>query len=346
MSALPQDVRSPIQQSRWIHAKNTGGIEIPAFGVCEVLSNSTDSSTGVDTIGVGRPTAHGLPECVVNSFVPIPAGRYGWVTYDFPAYALGSLDAGDMGGTTKDSFSLSKGKPGFMCVGGGPSGAVRVKDMWECVVRGELGLELCPDTTEATVTGTYVSRNSLGITKAQNIYKLAAPSGAEIALQWDGKGKDESGDPYGGWVVLQVAHQIKKLLTDVAKGTCKIDKKTIEKFAVMYCGAEVTETAVQFYQKTFLTDLALNDSVVGSGSGSYGGCYLQTNSMTVCVFDDAANNGLATKVMFEPRVVMSTIRQKNLCIEGYIQTIYVPCASDGEYVNMICGTDCGSGGGG
>ena len=55
MSALPQDVRSPIQQSRWIHAQNTGGSEIPAFGVCEVFSNSTDAN-GVDTIGVGRPT--------------------------------------------------------------------------------------------------------------------------------------------------------------------------------------------------------------------------------------------------------------------------------------------------
>lgn len=346
MSALPQDVRSPIQQSRWIHAKNTGGSEIPAFGVCEVLSNSTDSSTGVDTINVGRPSAHGLPECVVNSFVPIPAGGYGWVTYDFPAYALGSLAAGDMAGTEKDSYSLSKGKPGFMCVGGGPDGSVRVKDMWECVIRGKLGAELCPDTTEVAVSGTYVSRNDLGISKAQNIYKLAGASGAEVALQWDGKGKDESGNAYGGWAVLQVEHRKKALVTDVLKGTgCKIDKKTIDNMSVMYCQSETQATAVTFTTAQVVTDVALADGVSGSGSSGVGQCSIQANFKTICVLESPTDDGWYDVVNFEPRVVMSTIRQDNLCIEGYIQTIYVPCASDGEYVDMICGTDCSTGSG-
>lgn len=346
MSALPQDVRSPIQQSRWVLAKNNSGTEIPAFGVCEVLSNSNDSSTGVDMLQVARPSAHGLPECVVNSFVPISAGGYGWVTYDFPAYALGSVYVGDMCGTQKDSFSLSKGKPGFMCIGSGPDGSVRVKDMWECVIRGTLGSELCPDTTEATIASSYVSRNSLGVTKAQNIYKLAGASGAQVALQWDGKGKDENGDAYGGWAVLQVEHRKKALLTDVLKGTgCKIDKKSLENLSVMYCNTETQSTAVTFTTAQVVTDVGLSDGVSGSGSSGTGTCSIQANFKTICVLDTPTDDGWFDVVTFEPRVVMSTIRQNQLCLEGYIQTIYVPCASDGEYVDMVCGTDCSSGSG-
>ena len=333
MTAVPQDVRSPIQQSRWIRAYATS--TIPAHAVCEVSSNSIGTD-GTETLTVKQPSAKGLPECVINGPVPIESGKYGWVTYDLPAYALGSgLTVGDMAGTQSGSFSLSKGFPGFMVLGDGPSGTVRVKPLWEPLVRATLQYELCPDAANADIATSWVSRNDLGIETAGNTYKLAGEAGADVALQWDGKSQK--------WIVLQVEHRMQELLTDIVKATCKIDKKSIVKTSLMYCGSEVQQTAVQFYQKTFLTDLGLYSSTSGSGSAVTGDCELATNSMTVCVFDDAANNGLVTKVSFQPRVVMTTLRQNNLCLEGYIQTIYVPCASDGEYVNMVCGTSCASG---
>jgi len=339
MTGIPQDVRSPIQQSRWVEAYNNTAVTIPAHGVCEVASNSINSTEFRDILYVKRPTAAGLPECVINSCVPIPAGKPGWVTLDLPAYVKGSLsmNTGDMVGTAANDFSLTLGKPGFMVLGAGPgtTGLVRVKPLWEPLIRGTLGADLCPDDSSATVASSWVSRNSLQITTASNIYALAGPSGSDIAMQWDGVLQD--------WVVLQVEHRIQQIITDISKGSCKINKTYIEKTSQMYCGIATTVTAVEFFEKTFLTDLRLSDGISGSGSGGTGTCALQTNSMTVCVFDNASSYGWTTKVTFEPQAVMVTLRQNGVCLEGYIMTIYVPCASDGMYVNMVCGTTCASG---
>lgn len=336
MTAVPQDDRSPIRQSRWIRAKNTGASEIPAHGVCEVDTN-TCGTDFTETLNVKRPTAAGLPEVVVNSPVPISVGGYGWVTNDFPTYALGSASFtnGDMVGTAANSYTLSLGKPGFMVLGDGPSaGILRVKELWEPLIRGTLGADLCPADLTATVASSYVSRNSLLITSADNIYSLAGQNGSDIALQWDGVLEK--------WVVLQVKHRVQSVLTDIAKASCAITKTYIAQVALMYCGSPTTTTAVQLYAKTFLTAMQVSDAISGSGASPTGSCRIQTNSMTVCVFDDASSNGLTTAITFEPVVVMQTVRQNGLCLEGYVTVVYVPCSGDGAYVNLLCGTDCTS----
>ena len=339
MTGIPQDVRSPIQQSRWVEAVNNGSSEVPAHGVCEVTANTVVAAEYREMLAVTRPTSYGLPNIVVNGPVPIPVGKKGWVTWDFPASVLGtSLSTGHMAGTATGSYSLAKGYPGVMILGDGPvSGTYRCEYLWCPVVRGTLGADLCPADATATIATSWVAVVDLGITTANNAFSLAGPSGSAVELSWNGQAN--------AWEVLQVKHRVHAVVTDISKGTCEIDKTKLNKVALMYCETDVTTVAVQFYSKTFLTSLSLGDSISGSGSGASGGCGLVTNSITVCVLDDASPNGAVASIVFEPVVVLQSMRQTGLCLEGKIITVYVPCADTGEWVNLLCGTDCASGSG-
>lgn len=124
----PQDVRSPVQQQRWIECVNVGSQEIPPHGCCEIVGTTT-AGIGRTVLQVKRPTADGLANVVLNGVQPIQAAKHGYCTKDFPAFALGTTSVGEPCGSQKDSFALKTGVSGFVSLGlGGPG--IRVQEAW------------------------------------------------------------------------------------------------------------------------------------------------------------------------------------------------------------------------
>lgn len=106
---------------RWIEAKNTGNVAVPAFGVCE-LENAELANPGRLVLHVKRPTADGVLPIAINSWQPIPPGGYGLATIDGPIFALYDEDNytaafGETWGAQEDSFEAMQGTPGLLVLG-------------------------------------------------------------------------------------------------------------------------------------------------------------------------------------------------------------------------------------
>lgn len=104
-------------QARKLACKNVSGEEIPGESV--VLITGVDADSGAWT--VTKPDADGLSPALLafSSATPIPAGKFGACTQDWPAPARftgGTPDADpDVSwGTAAGSFLLTKGKQGFL----------------------------------------------------------------------------------------------------------------------------------------------------------------------------------------------------------------------------------------
>lgn len=310
MIGFPQDARSPIQQSRWIHAQNTGSETIPAYGVCEVFANTVDEASGVETLKIQRPTAHGLPECVVNSFAPIEPGEYGWVTRDFPAHASGSgLVVGDMVGTQKNSFDLVKGYPGFMVVGNGPTGTFRVVDMWEPLVRGTLGATLSCTTAKATISSAWVSRVSLSIADARNTYKLSGANNTQVALQWDGKGLDSADEAKGCWVVLQTEQSCSSSSSSTVISSSTVSSSSLSTSSLSSSGSSSSTSLISSSSSSASLSSSSASGSSASSTSSSGSCSGQCTDISI-VTDVSCVNGSIV-------VTKKTLRicGANLCIE-------------------------------
>lgn len=353
MTGIPQDVRSPIQQSRWVEAHNYGSSTIPAHGVVEVVNNNINAAEFRGVLDVQTPTKKGVPNIAVNSLHPIAPGGTGWVTWDFPAYALGTgLTAGDMAGTTAGSYTLTKGYPGVMVLGSGPSGTgtVRCEYFWEPLARGTLGSDLCPGDASGTVASSWVFNNSLGITSADNIYNLSGLNGYNIALQYDGHLEK--------WVILQVQHRAKQFLTHILKDPsvpCLIDETRLN-ISAMYCGAEADYGAVSF-QVVDVLDTVSCYQTISPGTGQVAECGLTSTRKQICTLDYTNLAGPYNLCSWGSVQVIENLRisSDGLCIEGYLHTVFVPCQDGAAWVRFICGTDCsttssggtsGTGGGG
>ena len=133
----PQDVRSPIQQQRWVEVRNDSQDVIPPFAVLEITESERPEAESELTPGAGRtvlvvtqPTQDSIQYVVINSMQEIKAGELGWATNDFPAYALyggGSPEAGEVWGATAGSYALSSGNTGFLIEGDADGEKVRVQ---------------------------------------------------------------------------------------------------------------------------------------------------------------------------------------------------------------------------
>lgn len=124
---LPQDPRSPFQQQRWFEIQNIGSQTIPPHGACEVV-NCTRLDGDRVLLLVRRPTRDSSSSIVLNGLLPVPAGKAGHATNDFPAFCLGYTPAQSQCGSKRDSFELVAGKTGFTSLGIDPlSGMTRVK---------------------------------------------------------------------------------------------------------------------------------------------------------------------------------------------------------------------------
>lgn len=82
----PQDFRSLLNRQRWLECENTGGQEIPAYGMIEI-TGATNPDPGRIVLQVQRPTLDGQGNLAVNSHVSIAVGDLGACTIDFPTWA-------------------------------------------------------------------------------------------------------------------------------------------------------------------------------------------------------------------------------------------------------------------
>jgi len=134
--------------------KNVGSVEIPAFGVCQIVSpgSSRPESTGGYTPDGGRTILHvaqptGTAACtncchtVVNGPCPIPVEESGRVgTMDSPMLALvgsASYTTGTEVGIKDGSFLLWEGYSGYVIVGDYDSGTGTMRVI-KCPVYNEL----------------------------------------------------------------------------------------------------------------------------------------------------------------------------------------------------------------
>lgn len=136
---LPASHEAPHLRQRWVELYNVGSVEIPAFGVCEVVDSSRPDSGGSVTPAGGRTVLHVRRSqsrrariTVVNGPCAIPVSGYGRPgTMDSPMLALvgsgsyaNSLDVGVASG----SFTLDSGLYGYRIIGDydATSGTMRV----------------------------------------------------------------------------------------------------------------------------------------------------------------------------------------------------------------------------
>ena len=113
---LPQQ---PYLRQRWQIFKNTGSIDIPAYSVVEVVG-ATQEEEGKTIMTCKRVSTETPRIVAVTGPLPIPAGKEGPATFDYPAYVQYSGSTPQNGtkvGPDKDEFEVQSGKPGFVVVG-------------------------------------------------------------------------------------------------------------------------------------------------------------------------------------------------------------------------------------
>ena len=94
---------------RWMVAYNSSNSEVPAYGLVEVNGGAYDL-TNADgptlQVRVDRPSEDSAAHIAINSWLPIPAGKTGIVTFDGPVLVAteATFLAGDSLGSEADSF--------------------------------------------------------------------------------------------------------------------------------------------------------------------------------------------------------------------------------------------------
>ncbi len=173
----------PVQDARWLAAKNNDAGEMPAFAVAVVASSGTEGQ-----FVLTKPTANGEHAWIAGA-VPVLAGDGAQVTNDFPAWALyddgdGTPAVGEEWGAGASSWKLRKGKTGFR-ICGTPDTTLKVVPV-ERKPAGGSGLTigtatLAADYTIVATTG-VPEDSGLSITLPSAGYYLI---GLDIAYSWN-----------------------------------------------------------------------------------------------------------------------------------------------------------------
>jgi len=105
---------------RWMIAYNSSGLIVPANGLVEVTEADYDpiNADGPTLqLKVDRPTSDSAANIAINSWMPIPVGSTGLVTFDGPVLvdATGAtFSAGGMLGSAEDSFIATEDQSGLV----------------------------------------------------------------------------------------------------------------------------------------------------------------------------------------------------------------------------------------
>lgn len=348
---LPQDGRSPVEQQRWIDAINVDTVDIPPYGCCEIVTNNVIGDR--TRLQVRRPTADGLPQVVLNGLKIMPAGGGGFVTRDYPAFALATGAVGDMQGSQANSFTLKASVPGFILLGPGQAGAGEQRVMYfyqsSLLFTATLSGTLCSSDATANITGAKFlqSCKDIDITTAANTMGLAGPNGAKVYGLWDC-----TLDGGGGWALFQVKHREQQVIKEVFgdPDDCAIMETYIAKVALMYCTDPADKVAVQFYTTPVVVSSQLTNSIDRVSGVDSGDCVLTNNVLNICTLNDIsdADPNLVPVIAFSSVPVLNNITQDGLNINGTWIDVFVPCYTAPYNDVLLTLEDCpkGSGSGG
>lgn len=184
----------PVQDARWLAAKNNDAGEMPAFAVAVVASSGTEGQ-----FVLTKPTANGEHAWIAGA-VPALAGDGAEVTNDFPAWALyddgdGTPAVGETWGAGASSWKLRKNNAGFR-ICGTPDTTLKIVPVERAASSGR-GF-FAANLTEATGAASWQSRTLSGgswtdgaTTGADNAYPVQCggsaftPAATSTTLMWE-----------------------------------------------------------------------------------------------------------------------------------------------------------------
>lgn len=138
---IPQGPFSPFHQQRWVEIYNDGAATIPGRGIAEIVESYRPDSGSVETplasgrtvLKVRQPTVDNATNFVINGPLSIAAGKTGFGTMDYPAWALYDTTVpvnGEAWGPQSGSCVAKKGNSGLVvhgdAIGSTGSGFMRV----------------------------------------------------------------------------------------------------------------------------------------------------------------------------------------------------------------------------
>lgn len=169
---------------------------------------------------------------------------------------------------------------------------------------------------------------------ALNPLRLSSRGGFAV-MAWDETEED--------YLVLQPEHIATYLAKEIEiDGDCSIDLTLRrEQFSVMGCGLEdEDEDSLPLISFDVVTNFASTQP--GSGDPT---CNIRALKSRLCALGSGGLPDDEVVMEFEPQLVVQDIFLDGLCIGGSVVLLYVPCFSDPEDVQFICGTECDSGSG-
>lgn len=117
-------ISPPSSERRWQLVKNTDSETIPAFGLVKVTG--ADELHDAPVLKIARPGAatDAMTTMIGVTYAPISAGKYGWVTFQWPAYVrydtTNSPKNGELWGPQANSVNITKGENGFLVISSKP----------------------------------------------------------------------------------------------------------------------------------------------------------------------------------------------------------------------------------
>lgn len=193
----------PVQDARWLAAKNNDAGEMPAFAVAVVASSGTEGQ-----FVLTKPTANGEHAWIAGA-VPALAGDGAEVTNDFPAWALyddgdGTPAVGETWGAGASSWKLRKNNAGFR-ICGTPDTTLKIVPVERAASSGG-GATVITNSSGSDYTSTGWTAGITPIASDANrlyiaSFFIAAPSVAPLSLymgiaQWDDAYSDPNDDTF------------------------------------------------------------------------------------------------------------------------------------------------------
>lgn len=221
--------------------------------------------------------------------------------------------------------------------------------------RTSLSSNLCSDDATANISPEditpldYCLADPPAIDNVSNSYGLAGCAGDTALIKRNGTNCDDA-----TYELIQVQHHSQRVANGLRFKDCKLELRTTKIAAMSDCCASSTwgclptsadpdgnSYCVQMYAHSIVQDVAKTDTTSGSSGGQ---CKLTKQRETVCLFEQQGSPTAETVITFEAQTVLATVRQKSgaACLEGYVVTAFVACLEGGEYVDLVCGTTCGS----
>lgn len=125
--SIPQDTRGPFRQQRWLKTENQDAADLSPNSAAEVTGATHiapgETASGSTELNIEKPSGEIKLGCILGTGLQTSKSGYdSHGTMDFPAYLQynandGTPANGEIWGPVAGSTALSKGQPGFVCLG-------------------------------------------------------------------------------------------------------------------------------------------------------------------------------------------------------------------------------------